>query len=586
MPPVSLRTHRLALLLAVPISVTTAIHREADASGIDEDVRVVDPDAIAGTGDGQSWANAFTDLQSALAAADGVAVTQIWVADGVYVPGSATASFEIPNGVVVFGGFQGLSGPGGGETDANERDPKSFLTVLSGDNNQDDGGPGSFGDNSVHVVVFDTTTDDVTRLGGFTIEGGRADGSGVDANGGGVLVLGDSQPRITNCVIRGNVADGQGGGIAIQGTGDLIRARPFISNCRITDNQAASGGGVYAIDSDAQIVNTLIDSNTATSGDGGGVWIESAFDPFGGFRRSLVELIGCTIASNSAGSGTGGGVANDPDNDTSAVGTLGEVESVMIKNCVLWGNTSSSASLQLDQFDDGQGGVPTTDRLNLVVRYSSIQGLASGGIYDSGRNVFNTDVDPEFVADFRLDPVDSLLIDQGTRFGVPVPPVDDLDIDRDDDVFELTPDLDESPRLRNAALDLGSYETIADCNDNGVADLEDIGLDPDLDSNDNGAIDGCEDCNRNGVRDEDDISSGPSVDLDSNGIPDECDPDCNRNGVADGVDILNATSEDCNGNGIPDECDLQQTSIVAFLIDGSNSLNLREFEIQKRAIID
>jgi hypothetical protein len=98
---------------------------------------------------------------------------------------------------------------------------------------------------------------------------------------------------------------------------------------------------------------------------------------------------------------------------------------------------------------------------------------------------------------------------------------------------------------------------IADCNDNGVPDANDIA---------NGTS---EDCNDNFIPDECDIDpSDPdgdgevSNDLNENGIPDECEPDCNGNGVPDDKDIADATSEDVNGNGIPDECEAPPDVVV------------------------
>ena len=129
------------------------------------------------------------------------------------------------------------------------------------------------------------------------------------------------------------------------------------------------------------------------------------------------------------------------------------------------------------------------------------------------------------------------------------------------------------------------------------------------------------DCNSNGIEDVDEIAAGSSSDCQSNGIPDECDPpghfdgngrvdladfagmagcftgpcgappcnpamyadpcclnadfdadgdvdlhdyalfqltpvvDCNTNGVPDETDVAGGTSDDCNANDIPDECE-------------------------------
>lgn len=93
---------------------------------------------------------------------------------------------------------------------------------------------------------------------------------------------------------------------------------------------------------------------------------------------------------------------------------------------------------------------------------------------------------------------------------------------------------------------------IIDCNNNGIADADDIAAGTSLD------------CNANLIPDSCDILEGRSADCNTNGIPDECDIafgaalDCNNNGIPDLCDIAAATSADCNTNGVPDECDPDQ----------------------------
>ena len=97
-----------------------------------------------------------------------------------------------------------------------------------------------------------------------------------------------------------------------------------------------------------------------------------------------------------------------------------------------------------------------------------------------------------------------------------------------------------------------------DCNGNGAADSCDILQGLATDCGENGVPDSCEefrDCNGNGVYDPCDIRDGTSDDCDANGYPDDCEPDCNGDGIADECDISAGTSDDCNANRIPDECE-------------------------------
>jgi len=154
--------------------------------------------AASGANDGTTWADAFTALQDALAAAQ--PGDEVWVAQGTYRPdqgqgvteGDRAASFRLKNGVGLYGGFAGT------EMTREERDWEANETVLSGDlldndNDNIDLEEPTRADNSLHVVqaVFDDPTLKIV-LDGFTLSGGNAnvpeitDGSGL--TGGGLLV--------------------------------------------------------------------------------------------------------------------------------------------------------------------------------------------------------------------------------------------------------------------------------------------------------------------------------------------------------------------------------------------------------------
>jgi hypothetical protein len=65
------------------------------------------------------------------------------------------------------------------------------------------------------------------------------------------------------------------------------------------------------------------------------------------------------------------------------------------------------------------------------------------------------------------------------------------------------------------------------------------------------------DCNQNGVADGEEIELGWAPDRDSNGMPDSCDPDCNSNGMPDGYEIAAGFAADANVNGLVDLCEIR-----------------------------
>ncbi len=110
------------------------------------DIIYVKQDAV-GNNDGTSWADAFNDLQDALAVA--VVDSEIWIAGGSYRPDGASPddrslSFDLPEGAKLYGGFAGT------ETSRSQRDWPKNPTTLTGDI----GEPGSYSDNSYHVVTM------------------------------------------------------------------------------------------------------------------------------------------------------------------------------------------------------------------------------------------------------------------------------------------------------------------------------------------------------------------------------------------------------------------------------------------------
>jgi predicted outer membrane repeat protein len=207
----------------------------------------VDADAW-GANDGSSWANAYTDLQDALA--DAAGGDEIWIAEGVYKPTSGTdrtATFSLASGVEIYGGFAG------NEAYQYERDWRAHPTVLSGDI----GTVGNSADNSYHVVSG-SGVNSTAVLDGVIIVGGRA--TGQDANGrGGGIYLSSAGPTLRSLALLGNTAS-QGGGLYITG------GSPTVVNAVFSGNAAPAGGGLYNLSSSLALANATFSENSGAQG--------------------------------------------------------------------------------------------------------------------------------------------------------------------------------------------------------------------------------------------------------------------------------------------------------------------------------
>jgi len=292
-----------------------------------------------GGNNGQSWADAYTDLQAGLAAA--ASGDEIWVAQGTYRPTSGTlrtVSFELEAGVGLYGGFAGA------ETERTQRNWEANATVLSGDI----GTTGSATDNSYHVAIGAQ----LAVLDGFTITGGNANLSQAPFCLGGGMYNRNCSLTVTNCTFSGNTASIGGGMYNCDGA-------TTVTDCVFNGNTArSSGGGIYDYRCSSDITSCTFSGNTVSNGDGGGM---SSPD-------DSPTVTKCTFSGNTA-SGFGGGMYNSYGSPT-------------VTDCTFIGNTANS-----------DGGGMHNGNCSPSVTNCTFSGNTAGGQGGGMNNTYNSSPD-------------------------------------------------------------------------------------------------------------------------------------------------------------------------------------------------
>jgi hypothetical protein len=331
----------------------------------------VDGDAT-GAATGQSWYSAYTNLQDALAEAATLAPTstvEIWVAEGVYYPDEGAgqidddiwADFTLTNSVELYGGFAG------DEKFRSQRDWQEYVTVLSGDLDQNDTTDAHgvvtdtaniMGTNAYHVVTGHGVTT-TARLDGFSVTAGKA------IDGGGGMTNNQSNPTLDNLIFSGNDAgDAGGGGMHNNQSSPMLNRVTFSGNS--TDG---GGGGMHNYYSSPTLDNVTFSGNSARWGGGmcntlgstptlNNVTFSGNYGGMGGGgmdnHESSPTLTNVTFSDNQAGTEGGGGMRNDSGSNP----TLTDV--TFSGNEALWAgggmyNDVSSPTLNRVTFSDNDG---------------------------------------------------------------------------------------------------------------------------------------------------------------------------------------------------------------------------------------
>ena len=401
------RSKRLLSLLVLVVMIGTAAG----------DVIYVD---TGGGGGGTSWSDAFGNLQDALAKPPSSG-DQIWVVQGTYkpdegvgpTPGDRAATFQLINGVAIYGGFLG------NETSLEQRNWVINETILSGDI----GDPNNSG-NSYHVVNG-RGTDATTIIDGFTITAGNADGPDPEYDeGGGMHIKQGGDPTVINCIFIDNHAIHMGG--AIFGW----NCSSAITNCSFIGNSAGNWGGAIWNQGgcNQKLTNCIFVGNNANVAGGGAI----------GNQSSSPEITNCSFFGNSANS-TGGGIYGGPG--------------ITMKNCIFWGNSDS-------------GGMDETAQISHppeVISYSCIQGLNT---YAGNNNIGDdplfqdADGDDDVVGtegdNLRLSTC-SPCIDAADNSAVPAGVTTDLD---GNPRFVDDPGISDTGNGTPPIVDMGAYESL------------------------------------------------------------------------------------------------------------------------------
>ncbi len=456
--------------------------------------------SATGANNGSNWSDAFTDFQSALEATRNCGVTEIWVAQGTYLPSKDVSdlvpafdrnkTFFINKDVKIFGGFIG------GETALSARLPDTYITTLSGDIGVADVN----NDNAIHVITIDGVPATST-LDAFTITKGNSDNlTGTSSFDGAGVFLKESNILIEDCKFTSNLADTGGGAIAIWATAGTTIS-PKISNCYFSQNIAMgdgdatlfpsatnAGGGAIRLYSQGTssicspvIDKCIFDNNYTIHGHGGAInstgsynvpiitntvftqnqaGVSSTYLTNGGaiFNQSQKASISNSVFEGNLAAGGGGGIYNlndDPKilNSTffnNKADTGGAIENTnsnpKITNCIIWENSTSIQNQSITyQNTTAKKAASTPD-----ITYTDIKGGYTG--------VGNINEDPLFTDATNPAGADGIWMtaDDGLSIKTTSPAIN-TGINTP---VTLPRDLAEATRIQNSIVDMGAYETL------------------------------------------------------------------------------------------------------------------------------
>ncbi len=455
-------------------------------------------------------------MQQALAAA--TPGDRIFVAAGTYKPsqqydfstgatstaGTRFASFKIPSGVEVYGGFPaGATGTADAAAIA-ARDFAANPTILSGDFNNDDNVTGTgqtlsfsgVSENAYHVL-YTRSLSGTTTVDGFTVQGGAATGSFPDNYGGGWLNQITSSGSSTVLNVRNMVFTHNSGTSFTWGGGmynDLQTLCVFelnISDSRFIDNSAyngsalfthsrlaagngatfnvnltglefsgnnASNGGAYRLESEYAVINascrnTQFRSNYAVGGAGVSVSGYNSPNSRANFDAVNTVFWGNVTTGNAGAISIAGNnsvlnltnctiAANQAGGPGGGIGTGSSPGPMTIRNTIFAGNAALS-------FPSIQAGNDASNPLNIdycLVPDADASAFAFPGAIVGSNMIYATGpgVNNFSTGDLTLFPT-SAAINAGSNMALSA---------------SITTDLAGNTRIADGTIDMGAYEFV------------------------------------------------------------------------------------------------------------------------------
>jgi hypothetical protein len=311
MQTISLRKISFTITLFLGILFSNKIH-----------ANIIYVDSVAaGLNNGSSWADAYTDFQAGVNAAN--AGDTVWVALGTYYP-PFNGSFSMKDSVAIYGGFAGT------ETNFSQRNLSlGYNSILIGNG---------------YRVITNNNLSNSAALDGFTITGGNIIGTtgsgftipGSDVFGGGMYNK-NASPTLSNLIFSNNQVTGGAGGIntgggSAYGAGMYdSNSSPILFNITFNNNTAlggfgtggaggsGNGGGIYNINSSPILNAVTFTADFANGGNahnggiggigaGGGIFNNSSSPQLTNVTFSADSAKGATGAT--IASGYGGGMYN------------------------------------------------------------------------------------------------------------------------------------------------------------------------------------------------------------------------------------------------------------------------------------